>query len=269
MKLIYPAPTSICWSCSRPCSKSATWAGRRRGSTCRPRPSAMGSAGCASFSTTRCSCARRRAWSRPRAALELAAPDRRHPRPGPERRVDRADRSTRHVPRAASRSARRTESRRSSCPPLLEKLQQAAPGIDISVRQIASLARARLALRHGRTGSARNGCRHPSHRRNPGALCRTASLRGGLRHRDARGASVCGKPDAWTDTARCEHLVVSHGGDPHGFVDQVLAKRGRAAARRADRSELHVCACGCRRDRPDLRLAAGHSSHSTAPASAS
>jgi DNA-binding transcriptional LysR family regulator len=110
-------------------------------------------------------------------------------------------------------------------PPLLEKVKQAAPGIDISVRQLlpspARVWRSAMAELEAREIDV--------------AILPTDEIPARFTERllyeeDFVIAMRAGHPFAANPTLRqycmSEHLVVSHGGDAHGFVDQALAQRG-------------------------------------------
>lgn len=110
--------------------------------------------------------------------------------------------------------------------PLLARLRAIAPGIDIGVRQILPTpARVwRLALGDLEAG-AMDVAIIPSDDIPPRFEKRllyeeefVIAMRAG--HRFARDPTL-------ERFCEMQHLVVSHSGDPHGFVDEALAKRGR------------------------------------------
>jgi DNA-binding transcriptional LysR family regulator len=111
--------------------------------------------------------------------------------------------------------------------PLLGKLRRLAPGIDIGVRQIlpspARVWRTSLAdLEAGAMDIAIVPSDDVSPRFDRRRLYEedfVIAMRAG--HRFARDPTL----DRYCEL---QHLVVSHTGDPHGFVDEVLAERGRA-----------------------------------------
>jgi DNA-binding transcriptional LysR family regulator len=101
--------------------------------------------------------------------------------------------------------------------PLLAKLRAGAPGIHIAVRQI--LPSPARVWRHGH--------RHRPLRRHPAALRAPASLRGGLRDRHACRPPLRARSDAGAILRAAAPGRFAHR-DPYGFVDEALARRGRA-----------------------------------------
>ncbi|HVG50391.1 MAG TPA: LysR family transcriptional regulator [Xanthobacteraceae bacterium] len=111
--------------------------------------------------------------------------------------------------------------------PLLKTLRQAAPGIDISVRQILPTP-----ARVWQTAMADLEARAMDI-----AIMPIDDIPARFTHRviyeeDFVIAMRAGHPFRKNPTldryCTMEHLVVSLSGDPHGFVDQFLAKRGRS-----------------------------------------
>jgi len=117
-------------------------------------------------------------------------------------------------------------------PPLLAALREHAPGIDVSVRQLlpapgeSSPERAWHPAFADLETRAMDVAIIPSDRIPPRFHQRL------LYEEDFIVAMRAGHPFAAAPTLEryCEmqHLVVSHGGDPHGFVDEALAKQGRS-----------------------------------------
>ncbi len=110
--------------------------------------------------------------------------------------------------------------------PLLARLHAIAPGIDIRMRQILpSPARVWQAALVGLEAGAMDIAIIPSDDIPPRFEKRllyeedfVIAMRTG--HRFARHPTL-------ERYCEMQHLVVSHSGDPHGFVDEALAKRGR------------------------------------------
>lgn len=117
-------------------------------------------------------------------------------------------------------------------PPLLAKLRRRAPGIDVSVRQLlpapgdTSPERAWQGVFADLDAHAMDVAVVPSDRIPPRFHQRL------LYEEDFIVAMRTGHPFAAAPTLEryCEmqHLVVSDGGDPHGFVDEALATQGRS-----------------------------------------
>jgi DNA-binding transcriptional LysR family regulator len=117
-------------------------------------------------------------------------------------------------------------------PPLLTELRQSAPGINISVRQLLPPPGERSPERAWRLAFAELEARAVDI-----AIIPTDHIPARFDHRcvydeDFVVAMRAGHPFADNPTLEryCEmqHLVVSHGGDPYGIVDEVLAKHGRS-----------------------------------------
>ncbi len=116
--------------------------------------------------------------------------------------------------------------------PLLAELRERAPGIDVSVRQLLPVPGESSPERAWRSAFTELEARAmdvaiiPSDRIPPRFHQRL------LYEEDFIVAMRAGHPFAAEPTLEgyCEmqHLVVSHGGDPHGFVDEALAKQGRS-----------------------------------------
>jgi DNA-binding transcriptional LysR family regulator len=117
-------------------------------------------------------------------------------------------------------------------PPLLAELRECAPGIAVGVRQLlpahadSSPERAWQAALADLEARAMDVAIVPSDRIPPRFHHRL------LHEEDFVIAMRAGHPFAAAPTLEryCEmqHLVVSHGGDPHGFVDEALAAQGRS-----------------------------------------
>lgn len=117
-------------------------------------------------------------------------------------------------------------------PPLLAKLQQSAPGIDISIRQLMPRqgeASPELAWRDALTELE---ARVMDVAVIPHGGFPARFVRQTLYEDDFVIAMRAGHPFLASPTLEnycaMQHLVVSHGGDPYGFVDNVLAQRGLA-----------------------------------------
>jgi DNA-binding transcriptional LysR family regulator len=117
-------------------------------------------------------------------------------------------------------------------PPLLAELRQSAPGINISVRQLLPPPGETSPERAWRFTFAELEARAMDL-----AIIPTDHIPARFDYRcvyeeDFVVAMRAGHSFADNPTleryCQMQHLVVSHGGDPHGFVDEVLAKHGRS-----------------------------------------
>ncbi len=143
--------------------------------------------------------------------------------------------------------------------PLLARLGKEAPGIDIGVRQLLPTQGETSPDRAWRGALADLEARAmdiaivPTDQFPPRFHGRV------LFEEDFVLAMRAGHPFARAPTldryCAMRHLVVSLTGDPFGFVDRVLGRTRPRAADRAHRAQLHVCARGRGRDRPDHRAA--------------
>lgn len=117
-------------------------------------------------------------------------------------------------------------------PPLLARLRQSAPGIDISIRQLMPRQGEASPALAWRDALADLESRAMDIAVIPQADFPARFVRYKLYDEDFVVAMRAGHPwlaDASLENyCQMEHLVVSHAGDPHGFVDNVLAQRGLA-----------------------------------------
>ncbi|CAN7525402.1 LysR family transcriptional regulator [Phenylobacterium sp. LjRoot225] len=115
-------------------------------------------------------------------------------------------------------------------PPLLEALRQNAPGIDIGLRQLSPTQGETAPERAWRAVFADLEARAMDIAIIPSDDIPARFHQRTLYEEDFVVAMRAGHPfaDALTLERYCEmqHLVVSLAGDPHGFVDEVLAKQG-------------------------------------------
>jgi DNA-binding transcriptional LysR family regulator len=115
-------------------------------------------------------------------------------------------------------------------PPLLNELRRAAPGVDISVRQLLPAPGETSPERAWRTVFADLEARAMDIAVIPSEHIPARFHARGLYEEDFVVAMRAGHPFADDPTLEryCEmqHLVVSLSGDPHGFVDEALAKQG-------------------------------------------
>jgi DNA-binding transcriptional LysR family regulator len=117
-------------------------------------------------------------------------------------------------------------------PPLLARLRKSAPGIDVSIRQLLPTPGEPSPERAWRFAFAELEARAMDIAIIPFDDIPARFHRRTLYEEDFVVARRAGHPfgKAPTLDRYCEmqHLVVSHAGDAHGFVDDVLAKQGRS-----------------------------------------
>lgn len=117
-------------------------------------------------------------------------------------------------------------------PPLLAKLRQSAPGIEISIRQLMPRQGEASAELAWREALAEVEARVMDVAVIPHGDFPARFVRQTLYEDDFVIAMRAGHPFFSSPTLEnycaMQHLVVSHGGDPYGFVDNVLAQRGLA-----------------------------------------
>ena len=117
-------------------------------------------------------------------------------------------------------------------PPLLAKLRKSAPGIDISIRQLLPTPGETSPERAWRFAFADLEARAMDIAIIPFDDIPARFHRRTLYEEDFVVAMRAGHPFAKAPTldryCEMQHLVVSHAGDAHGFVDEVLAKQGRS-----------------------------------------
>jgi DNA-binding transcriptional LysR family regulator len=117
-------------------------------------------------------------------------------------------------------------------PPLLGHLLKTAPGIDLSVRQLLPAHGETSAERAWRSSFAELEARAIDMAIIPSDDVPARFVKHTLYEEDFVIAVRAGHPfaDSPTLDRYCEmqHLVVSHTGDPYGFVDRVLAEQGRS-----------------------------------------
>lgn len=115
-------------------------------------------------------------------------------------------------------------------PPLLDELRRTAPNIDLGVRQLLPVPGETSPERAWRNAFADLEVRAMDIAVVPSEHIPTRFHSRGLYEEDFVVATRAGHPFAVDPTAEryCEmqHLVVSLTGDPHGFVDEALAKQG-------------------------------------------
>jgi DNA-binding transcriptional LysR family regulator len=117
-------------------------------------------------------------------------------------------------------------------PPLIAKLRRQAPGVDISVRQLLPTQGESSPERAWRAAFSELESRAMDIAIIPSEDIPPRFDRSCIYEEDFVIAARAGHPFADSPTLRryCEsqHLVVSQGGDPHGFVDEHLAQRGQS-----------------------------------------
>lgn len=117
-------------------------------------------------------------------------------------------------------------------PPLLAQLRKTAPGIDISVRQLLPVPGETSPERAWRSAFADLEARTMDIAIIPSDSIPPRFDRHCIYEEDFVIAVRAGHPFADDPTldryCAMEHLVVSHSGDPHGFVDEPLARQGRS-----------------------------------------
>jgi DNA-binding transcriptional LysR family regulator len=117
-------------------------------------------------------------------------------------------------------------------PPLLAGLRQAAPGIDLGVRQLLPTPRETSAERAWQFAFAELEARAMDIAIMPLEDVPARFVKRALYDEDFVVAMRAGHPFAGDPTLErycdMQHLVVSLTGDAHGFVDTLLAKQGRA-----------------------------------------
>jgi DNA-binding transcriptional LysR family regulator len=117
-------------------------------------------------------------------------------------------------------------------PPLLTRLRKRAPGIDISTRQLLPTPGETSPERAWRLALADLEARAMDVAIIPFDDVPARFHRRGLYQEDFVVAMRTGHPFAKAPTldhySEMQHLVVSHAGDAYGFVDEILARRGRS-----------------------------------------
>jgi DNA-binding transcriptional LysR family regulator len=117
-------------------------------------------------------------------------------------------------------------------PPLLAELRRSAPGIDVGLRQLLPVQGETVSERVWRDAFADLETRGMDVAIIPSDDIPARFHRQLLYEEDFVVAMRAGHPfaEAITLDQYCEaqHLVVSHSGDPHGFVDEALARLGRS-----------------------------------------
>jgi len=115
-------------------------------------------------------------------------------------------------------------------PPLLAKLRERAPGIDIGIRQLLPTPGETSPERAWRPAFADLEARAMDIAIIPSADIPARFHRRTLYQEDFIVAMRAGHPFAKAPTldryCEMQHVVVSHAGDAHGFVDEILAKQG-------------------------------------------
>ena len=163
-------------------------------------------------------------------AMELAGPVARHPGEGQKRRRHRRAVRPGHVRCAASRSGRRTASRRCCCRRSSPGFGGVAPGVDISVKQLLPPRAAATSERAWQSAFADLEARALDIAIVPFAGAPPRFVERTLYEEDFVVASRAGHPYARKPGLErfctMQHLLVSLTGDAHGFVDEMLAKRG-------------------------------------------
>ena len=117
-------------------------------------------------------------------------------------------------------------------PPLLAELKRTAPGIDISVRQLLSTQGESSTDRAWRSAFGELEARAMDIAVIPSDHIPARFLERTLYEEDFVIAMRAGHPFAESPTldryCEMQHLVVSHTGNAHGFVDEILASHGRS-----------------------------------------
>jgi DNA-binding transcriptional LysR family regulator len=117
-------------------------------------------------------------------------------------------------------------------PPLLAKLRKSAPGIDISTRQLLPTPGETSPERAWRVALADLEARAMDVAVIPFDDIAVRFHHRTLYEEDFVVAMRAGHPFAKAPTldryCEMQHLVVSHAGDAHGFVDEILAKKGQS-----------------------------------------